>query len=91
MSGLVLVTLEQGLIFGILAMGVYITYKILDFPDLSVEGSFPLGAFVFAKFSVMGWNPILATLLAFAAGGLVGLFTYTLNIKFKIKPILAGS
>ena len=90
MSGLVLVTLEQGLIFGILAMGVYITYKILDFPDLSVEGSFPLGAFVFAKFSVMGWNPILATLLAFAAGGLVGLFTYTLNIKFKIKPILAG-
>ena len=50
MSGLVLVTLEQGLIFGILAMGVYITYKILDFPDLSVEGSFPLGAFVFAKF-----------------------------------------
>ena len=90
MSGLVLVTLEQGLIFGILAMGVYITYKILDFPDLSVEGSFPLGAFVFAKFSVLGWNPILATLMALLAGGLVGLFTYTLNIKFKIKPILAG-
>ena len=90
MSGLVLVTLEQGMIFAMLAMGVYITYKILDFPDLSVEGSFPLGVFVFAKFSVMGWNPILATLLAFAAGGCVGLFTYTLNIKFKIKPILAG-
>ncbi len=90
MSGLVLVTLEQGLIFGILAMGVYITYKILDFPDLSVEGSFPLGAFVFAKFSLMGINPLLSTLIAFLAGGLVGLFTYTLNIKLKIKPILAG-
>lgn len=90
MSGLVLVTLEQGLIFGILAMGVYITYKILDFPDLSVEGSFPLGAFVLAKCSVMGMNPIVATLMGFVAGGLVGLFTYVLNIKFKIKPILAG-
>lgn len=90
MSGLVLVTLEQGMIFAMLAMGVYITYKILDFPDLSVEGSFPLGAFVFAKFSLLGWNPLLATMMGFLAGGLVGLFTYTLNIKFKIKPILAG-
>ena len=90
MSGLVLVTLEQGLIFGILAMGVYITYKILDFPDLSVEGSFALGAFVFAKFSLMGVNPLISTLMGFVAGGLVGLFTYTLNIKLKIKPILAG-
>ena len=88
MSGLVLVTLEQGMIFAMLAMGVYITYKILDFPDLSVEGSFPLGAFVFAKFSLLGWNPLLATMMGFLAGGLVGLFTYTLNIKFKIKPII---
>lgn len=83
MSGLVLVTLEQGLIFGILAMGVYITYKILDFPDLSVEGSFPLGAFVLAKCSVMGMNPIVATLMGFVAGGLVGLFTYVLNLIFS--------
>lgn len=90
MSGLILVTLEQGMIFAILAMGVFITYKILDFPDLSVEGSFPLGAFVFAKFSIMDVHPLLATGLALVAGALVGAFTYTLNIKLKIKPILAG-
>lgn len=90
MNGLILVTLEQGLIFAILAMGVYITYKILDFPDLSVEGSFPLGAFVFAKLSIMGINSFFSTLLGFCAGGFVGLFTYILNIKFKIKPILSG-
>ncbi len=87
---MIAVTLEQGLICAVLAMGVYITYKILDFPDLSVEGSFPLGAFVFAKFSMMSFNPFLATFLGMAAGALVGLFTYILNIKFKIKPILAG-
>ncbi len=90
MNGLIIVTLEQGLIFAVLAIGVYITYKILDFPDLSVEGSFPLGAFVMAKVSMVGLSPVLGTLAGFAAGGLVGLFTYFLNIKLKIKPILAG-
>ena len=90
MSGLILVTLEQGLIFSILAMGVYITYKILDFPDLSVEGSFPLGAFVFAKLSIMGINPLISTMFGFVAGAAVGVFTYVLNIKLKIKPILSG-
>lgn len=90
MLGLILVTLEQGLIFAILAMGVYITYKILDFPDLSVEGSFPFGAFVCSKMLLIGFNPFLATFLGFLSGGLVGIFTYVLNIKFRIKPILAG-
>lgn len=90
MGGLILVTLEQGLIYAVLAMGVYITYKILDFPDLSVEGSFPLGAFVFAKFSIIGINPFIGTMAGFFAGALVGVFTYILNIKLKIKPILSG-
>lgn len=90
MSGLLQVILEQGLIFSVLSIGVYITYKILDFPDLSVEGTFPLGAFVFAKFMLMGTSPLFATLMALLAGAAGGFITYTLNIKFKIKSILSG-
>lgn len=90
MSGLLQVTIEQGLIFAILSIGVYITYKILDFPDLSVEGTFPLGAFVFAKFALLGMSPLTSSMLALIAGAAAGLITYTLNIKFKIKAILAG-
>lgn len=90
MNPLLTTSIEQGLIFAILAIGVYITYKILDFPDLSVEGTFPLGAFVFAKFALLGVDPILSTILAALFGSLAGLITYTLHIKLKIKPILAG-
>ena len=90
MSGLLQVTIEQGLIFSVLSIGVYITYKILDFPDLSVEGTFPLGAFVFAKFILLGASPGTATLMALLAGAAGGFVTYTLNIRFRIKAILAG-
>lgn len=91
MNLLVLLTsLEQGLIFAILAMGVFLTYKILDVSDLSVEGTFPFGAFVFARFATMGFDPIVSTLLAFCFGTLAGLTTSMLFIKLKIKPILAG-
>lgn len=90
MSGLLQVTIEQGLIFSVLSIGVYITYKILDFPDLSVEGTFPLGAFVFAKFILLGASPGTATLMALLAGAAGGLVTYMLNIRFRIKAILAG-
>lgn len=90
MNPLLITSIEQGLIFSVLAIGVYITYKILDFPDLSVEGTFPLGAFVFAKFALLGFNPILSTILAALFGSLAGVITYTLHIKLKIKPILAG-
>lgn len=87
---LVLTSVEQGLIFGVLSMGVFISYKILDMADLSVEGTFPFGAFIFAKFVTMGLNPIVSTLLAFCFGTLAGLLTSTLFIKLRIKPILAG-
>lgn len=87
---LVLTSVEQGLIFGVLSMGVFITYKILDMADLSVEGTFPFGAFIFARFVTMGLNPIVSTLLAFYFGTLAGLLTSTLFIKLRIKPILAG-
>lgn len=87
---LLITSLEQGLIFGILAMGMLITYKILDISDLSVEGTFPFGAFLFARFISMGVNPIVSTLLAFTFGSLGGLLTTTLFTKLKIKPLLAG-
>ena len=68
-EGLIVGILEQGLIYGIMAMGVYITYTILDFPDLSVDGTFPLGIAICFVMINNGLNPWLALLAAFAAGG----------------------
>ena len=90
MNTLIITSIEQGLIFAVLSMGVFLTYKILDMPDLSVEGTFPFGAFLFARFVSMGVNPIISTFMAFCFGTLAGLCTATLFTKLKIKPILAG-
>lgn len=90
MNTLILTSIEQGLIFSVLAIGVTITFKILDFADMSVEGTFPMGAFIFAKFITSGVNPLTSTILAFLFGTLAGLITYTLNIKLKIKALLSG-
>lgn len=83
-------SIEIGLIFSILAIGVVLTYKILEFYDLSVEGTFPLGAFVFAKMVMIGVNPILGVIVSFFAGAVGGLITYLLYKKFKIEALLAG-
>lgn len=90
MNSLIITSLEQGLIFAVLAMGVFLTYKVLDMADLSVEGTFPFGAFIFARFISMGVSPIISTLMAFCFGTLAGLLTATLFIKLRIKPLLAG-
>ena len=90
MNSLILTSIEQGLIFSVLAIGVTITFKILDFADMSVEGTFPLGAFIFAKFITSGFSPVVSTLLSFVFGTFAGLLTYTLNIKLKIKALLSG-
>ena len=82
--------LEQGLIYSIMALGVYISYHILDFPDLSVDGTFPLGAAITAVLVLGGVNPWLACLLAFIAGGVAGLITGILHVKLKIKDLLSG-
>ena len=82
--------LEQGLIFGIMALGVYITYKILDFPDLTVDGSFPLGAAVAAVLVTKGINPYLALLAAFGAGVLAGICTGLIHVKLKVRDLLSG-
>lgn len=90
MNALIITSIEQGLIFAVLAMGVTLTYKILDIADLSVEGTFPLGAFVYAKFVIFGVSPIASSLLAFGYGAIAGLFTALLFVKLKIKPLLSG-
>ena len=90
MNTLILTSIEQGLIFSVLAIGVTITFKILDFADMSVEGTFPMGAFIFAKLITSGLSPITSTILSFLFGTLAGLITYTLNIKLKIKALLSG-
>jgi len=82
--------LEQGLIFGVMVLGVYITYKILDFPDLSVDGSFPLGAAITAQALVLGVNPFLAMILSFTAGMVSGFITGFLHVKYKITNLLSG-
>ena len=83
-------TLEQGLIFGIMVLGVYITYKILDFPDLSVDGTFPLGAAVTAIFLAKGYNPFIAIAMATLAGSVAGYITGILHVKLRITNLLSG-
>lgn len=90
MLDIIIGILEQGLIFGIMALGVYISYKILDFPDLSVDGTFPLGAAVTAALITAGVNPWLCLLLAFLAGCAAGTVTGLLHVKLKIKDLLSG-
>lgn len=82
--------LEQGLIYGILSLGVYITYKILDFPDLTVDGSFPLGAAVTAALITRGVNPYLTLPAAFLIGVLAGVCTGLIHVKGKVRDLLSG-
>jgi len=83
-------TLEQSLIFAIMVMGVYISFRILDFPDMTVDGSFPLGASIVASCLVKGMNPVLALFLAIVGGSIAGFITGYINVKYKIANLLAG-
>ncbi len=81
---------EEGLIYAIMALGVYITYKILDFPDLSVDGTFPLGAALTASLIVKGISPILALPLSFLAGALAGCVTGLIHVKCRVRDLFSG-
>jgi len=81
---------EIGLIFALVALGVYISFRLLRFPDLTVDGSFPLGGAVCAVLISTGTNPWIATLAATAAGALAGMVTGWLNVKLKIMDLLAS-
>ena len=82
--------LEEGLMYALLAMGMYITYSILDFPDLSVDGTFPFGAVLSGILIYNGFDPWLSLLISFAAGMCVGCITGLLHIKLGITPLLCG-
>lgn len=81
---------EIGLIFSLVALGVYISFRLLRFPDLTVDGSFPLGGAVCAILISTGTHPFLATLAATAAGAAAGLVTGWLNVRLKIMDLLAS-
>ncbi|RVU71534.1 MULTISPECIES: ABC transporter permease [Lactobacillus] len=87
---LVTSTIGQGLLWGILALGLYLSFRILNFPDMTVEGTFPFGAALCVSALVHGVNPLLATILAFIGGMLTGAFTGLLYTKGKIPILLAG-
>lgn len=82
--------ISQGLLWSIMAIGIYITYRILDISDLTSEGSFALGAATLASLTVSGAHPLLALLLSAIAGGIAGLITGLMHIKLKIPTLLAG-
>ncbi|MGP9831537.1 ABC transporter permease [Marinobacter sp. NSM] len=82
--------LETGLIYGLVAFGIYLSFRVLDFPDLTVDGSFPLGAAVAAVLILEGWNPWVATGLAALAGMAAGAVTALLNVKLNILNLLAS-
>lgn len=84
------VVLEEGLKYAILALGVYLTYSILDFPDLSVDGTMPLGAILSCVLILKGVNPWLSLLVAFCGGLIAGCITGLLHIKLKLEPLLSG-
>lgn len=86
----IITIIEQGLIYGILSLGIYITYKILDFPDLTVDGSFPLGAAVTAAAITGGMNPFLTLPLSFLAGAAAGICTGLIHVKCKVRDLLSG-
>jgi putative ABC transport system permease protein len=81
---------EEGFVYAILALGVYITYKILDFPDLSVDGTFPLGGAVTAELIIAGVNPVLTLFISFFVGAFAGILTGLIHVKLKVRDLLSG-
>ena len=90
MTDLLIGTLTQGLVYALISFGVYITYSILDFPDLGVDGTFPLGAAVTAVLLTKGVDPWLTLPIAMLVGGLAGLFTGFIHVRLKVRNLLAG-
>lgn len=87
---IILGVIEEGLIYAVMALGVYITYKILDFPDLSVDGTFPLGAAVTAMLILKGVSPTATLFLAFLSGAAAGCVTGLLHVKMRVRDLLSG-
>ena len=90
MTSIIMSAVSQGLFWSILAIGIHITYRILDVSDLTSEGSFTLGAAIAASAIVKGVNPVIAILLAFIGGSLAGMITGLLHTKLGIPSLLSG-
>ena len=90
MSELIIGILTQGFIYSILAYGIHITYKILDFPDLTVDGSFAGGAAITAFMLTRGCSPMLSLAVSIIFGALCGFVTGIINVKLKVRDLLAG-
>lgn len=90
MESVLITALQQGLIYAFMALGVLLTFRLLGFPDLTVEGTFPLGAAVTARAVVEGIDPLLAVLLGALAGGAAGAVTGLMHTRLKVNNILAG-
>jgi len=82
--------IEEGLIYAIMTLGVYITYKILDFPDLSVDGTFPMGAAITAALILKGVPPVLTLFFAFVFGAAAGCITGLIHVKLRVRDLLSG-
>ncbi|HUG76485.1 MAG TPA: ABC transporter permease [Burkholderiales bacterium] len=82
--------IEAGFIYSLVALGIFLTFRVLSFPDLTVDGSFPFGAAITAVLIVKGWNPYLATTAAIAGGCMAGLVTAYLNIRLRVLNLLAS-
>ena len=83
-------TIEQSLIFAIMVLGVYISFRILNFPDMTVDGTFPLGAAISAKLLTLGVNPYLTLIVTLVTGAVAGAITGLIHVKLKVKDLLAG-
>ena len=90
MEQLIIGVFEQGFRYAVMALGVYITYKILDFPDLSVDSTFPLGAAITTVLLMNGFNPVLSLILSTAAGAAAGALTGIIHVKFRVRDLLSG-
>lgn len=88
--GILVGILSEGLIYSIVSFGVYITYKILDFPDMTVDGSFPLGMSITATLTLMGFCPIYTLLISFILGIIAGILTGIIHVKLKVGDLLSG-
>lgn len=87
---IIISVLEQGLIYAIAALGIYITYKILDFPDLTADGSFSLGAAITSVLLLKNINPLLCIIISAICGFFAGAITGVIHVKFKVRDLLAG-
>ena len=90
MTDIIISILTQGLIYALLSYGIFITYKILDFPDLTVDGSFPLGAAITALVMTKGLSPYLALLISILVGAAAGFVTGFIHVKLKVRDLLSG-